>query len=117
MRTTSLRRLGAAAVATALALGVAGAPVQAQAPADNPVTVAHAFAMHGDVKYPAGFKNFEYVNPNAPKGGDVKFSAIGSFDSFNAFVLRGVPSALGRAAVETLMTSGGDEPFTEYCLL
>jgi microcin C transport system substrate-binding protein len=103
--------------AAALALLALGAPVQAQAPADNPVTVAHAFAMHGDVKYPAGFKNFEYVNPNAPKGGDVKFSAIGSFDSFNAFVLRGVPSALGRAAVETLMTSGGDEPFTEYCLL
>ncbi|MCD8513844.1 MAG: hypothetical protein LRY63_11415 [Nitrincola sp.] len=43
----------------------------------------HGIAMHGDLKYPADFTHFDYVNPNAPKGGRVVQSAIGSFDSFN----------------------------------
>jgi len=105
------------AVAIVLALFAASVPAAAQTPAQK-VTVAHAFAMHGDVKYGPDFKHFDYADPNAVKGGDVKFEGSGqTFDSLNPFILRGVPSAAAGAIYDTLMVSSADEPFTEYCLL
>jgi len=81
------------------------------------VTAAHAFSMHGDLKYPAGFTHFQYVNPEAPKGGDVKLAAIGTFDTLNPFVLKGVPAiALGNV-YDTLTVSSEDEPFSQYGLV
>jgi microcin C transport system substrate-binding protein len=88
----------------------------AQAPAPK-TTVSHAFAIHGDIKYPADFKHFDYVNPNAPKGGDVKLSTVGTFDNLNPFILRGVAAAGAAAIYDTLMVSSADEPSTEYCLV
>ena len=77
----------------------------------------HGIAMHGDLKYPADFKHFDYVNPNAPKGGDVKLSAIGGFDSFNRFIVKG-RSASGLGLIyDTLMVSSADEPFSMYGLI
>ena len=49
----------------------------------------HGMAMHGDLKYGPDFEHFDYVNPNAPKGGTVTFSAIGTFDSFNPYIIKG----------------------------
>jgi microcin C transport system substrate-binding protein len=90
-------------------------PAPAQAPATpGPV---HGFAMHGDVKYPPNFKHFDYVNPDAPKGGEVKQYGIGTFDSFNPFILRGVPSGAVLSTLDTLTVPSGDEPFTRYCLI
>jgi microcin C transport system substrate-binding protein len=80
-------------------------------------TVSHSFAIHGDVKYPADFKNYDYVNPNAPKGGDVKFAAAGTFDNLNPFILRGVPAAASAAIYDSMMARSGDEPATDYCLI
>ena len=106
------RMLAVASLAAALLWTAAAA---AQAPATSgPV---EGFAMHGDVKYPAGFKHFDYVNPDAPKGGAVKMEAIGTFDSFNPFILRGVPAGAITATFDTLMVPSGDEPFTMYCLV
>jgi microcin C transport system substrate-binding protein len=100
----------------ALALTLAPAAL-AQTPAQK-VTVAHAFAMHGDVKYGPDFRHFDYVNPDAPKGGEVKLEAIGqTFDNLNPFILRGVPGAGSAAMYDSLMVSSADEPFTKYCLL
>ena len=80
-------------------------------------TRAHGIAMHGDLKYPAGFRNFDYINPAAPKGGNVRLSAIGGYDSFNGFIIRGRP-AIGLGLIyDTLMASSADEPFSQYCLL
>ena len=77
----------------------------------------HAIAMHGNPKYPADFKYFDYVNPNAPKGGILREAAFGSFDTFNPFTIKG-NSAPGNGLVfETLMISSLDEPFTEYGLI
>jgi len=77
----------------------------------------HGIAMHGDLKYPSDFKNFDYVNPNAPKGGEVKLSAIGGFDSFNNFIVKG-RSASGIGLIyDTLMVSSADEPFSMYGLI
>ena len=107
----SSRLLGAVlwALALAAAPGAAGA-VEETRP-------SHGIAMHGDLKYPPDFKHFDYVNPNAPKGGAVRLQAIGTYDSFNPFIVKGSPAAgIGRI-YETLMTASADEPFSEYGLL
>ncbi|CAK0742484.1 putative binding protein BRA0576/BS1330_II0571 [Azospirillaceae bacterium] len=79
--------------------------------------VAHGIAMHGKPKYSFGFSAFDYVNPNAPKGGRLRQSASGSFDSLNPFIVRG-RSALGANEVfETLMARAWDEPFSLYGLV
>jgi microcin C transport system substrate-binding protein len=104
----------AAAILVALLAASAGAA--AQAPAQKVIT-SHAFAIHGDIKYPADFKHFEYVNPDAPKGGDIRLHAIGTFDNLNPFILRGVAATGAAAIYDTLMVSSADEPSTEYCLV
>jgi microcin C transport system substrate-binding protein len=79
----------------------------------------HALSLFGSVRYPPGFKHFEYVNPAAPKGGTVRQIAIGTFDNFNR-VVAGVKGAIagGIALVnDTLMESAQDEISTEYGLV
>ena len=78
---------------------------------------AHGLAMHGDLKYGADFTHFDYVNPDAPKGGELKLAGLGSFDSFNPFIIKGNPDAGSVRIYDTLMTSSADEPFSEYGLL
>jgi microcin C transport system substrate-binding protein len=79
----------------------------------------HGVSLFGDLKYPAGFERFDYVNPNAPKGGIVREIAIGAFDNFN-MVIAGVKGALAGSIpliYDTLLTSSLDEVSTEYGLL
>ena len=78
---------------------------------------SHGIAMHGDLKYPADFKHFEYVNPDAPKGGDITLATVGTFDSLNGFILKGNPAAGVGLLFETLTVSSNDEPFSVYGLL
>jgi len=85
------------------------------AEAQQKTTVAHAMAMHGQPKYGPDFKHFDYVNPNAPKGGKVRLGVRGTFDNFNQFIPKGVAGA--GDATETLMVSSADEPFTNYGLI
>ena len=77
----------------------------------------HALAMHGLPKYERGFDHFDYVNPNAPKGGSVRLHAIGTFDTLNHLTLRGVPAVGLGGLYDTLLTASDDEAFTEYGLL
>jgi microcin C transport system substrate-binding protein len=77
----------------------------------------HGIAMHGAPKYPAGFAHFDYVNPDAPKGGEVRFGAMGTFDNLNPFILKGVAAAGVGSTFDTLMTSADDEPFSYYGLV
>ena len=91
------------------AIAFVASPVQAEP--------AHALAMHGTPKYPADFAHFDYVNPDAPKGGAVKLGATGSFDSFNGFIIKG-EAAVGLGGLyDTLLTSSADEAFSAYGLL
>jgi microcin C transport system substrate-binding protein len=76
---------------------------------------SHAIAMHGEPKYGPDFTHFDYVNPDAPKGGTLVLSAGGTFDSFNRFIIKGSPGPT--SGTETLMTSSADEPFTKYGLI
>ena len=79
--------------------------------------VSHAIAMHGEPKYNENFLNVEYIDINSLKGGSIVRSAIGTFDSFNPFTLKGT-AAIGIGALyETLTTGSSDEAFTEYGLL
>lgn len=81
------------------------------------VTPAHGIAMHGTLKYPPDFKHFDYVNPNAPKGGQYRESETGTFDTLSGFVLKGVPAAGLGLIYDSLMTNSADEAFSEYGLL
>jgi peptide/nickel transport system substrate-binding protein len=75
----------------------------------------HAIAMHGQPKHAAGFQHFPYVNPAAPKGGRIVLGALGTYDSLNAFSIRGTtPGGLREFVYESLLTRGGDEAFTLY---
>jgi microcin C transport system substrate-binding protein len=82
---------------------------------------AHAYSQFGDIKYPAGFKHFEWVNPDAPKGGDIDLVPplrITNFDKYNPFTLKGTsPPGLGALVFESLLTGTMDEPTTAYGLL
>ncbi|MCF8466917.1 MAG: extracellular solute-binding protein [Sneathiella sp.] len=74
----------------------------------------HGIAMQGEPKYPRGFPHFDYTNPEAPVGGRLRLGAIGSFDSLNPFLLKGV-SPLGMSDVyQSLLERSRDEPFTLY---
>lgn len=81
-------------------------------------TPQHAIAMHGAPLYPDGFDHFAYVNPKAPKGGTVRYGAVGAFDSLNPFIVRGTAAVgLREYVFESLMARSYDEPFSLYGLL
>ena len=98
-------------------LGCCVAALLALAGAAHAQTKTHGIALVGTPELPADFPYFPYVNPDAPKGGSVTLAAIGSFDSFNPFILRGTPAAAAGMVFETLAVESGDEPETEYAHL
>lgn len=77
----------------------------------------HALSLISKPKYPPDFTHFNYVNPNAPKGGKVRLSAIGSFDSLNPFILKGVAAAGAGQIYDQLMDTSLEEHSTAYGLL
>ncbi len=77
----------------------------------------HGIALHGQTKYGPDFKHFDYVNPDAPKGGEARFAAIGGFDTFNPFNIKGQAAAGVGQLFETLLAASADEPFSEYGLI
>jgi microcin C transport system substrate-binding protein len=77
----------------------------------------HGVSLMGEPKYPAGFKHFDYVNPNAPKGGLLRMSEEGSFDTFNTVISQGTPAAGTNLLYDSLMSGSLDEVATEYGLL
>ena len=79
----------------------------------------HGVSLFGDLKYPPGFRQFDYVNANAPKGGTARQIAIGTYDNFNS-VVSGVKGAIASSVAliyDTLMTPALDEVSTEYGLI
>jgi microcin C transport system substrate-binding protein len=79
----------------------------------------HGLSLFGELKYPEGFKRFDYVNPNAPKGGTVRLGGFGTFDNFNIVVsgVKGTIAAGMNEVYDTLMVSASDEVSAEYGLL
>jgi microcin C transport system substrate-binding protein len=91
------------------------------AAAEPPAELAwrHGVSLFGDVKYPPGFKQFDYVNADAPKGGTVREIALGTFDNFNRTVsgVKGTIAAAIDVIYDTLLIQALDEVSTEYGLL
>jgi peptide/nickel transport system substrate-binding protein len=79
---------------------------------------SYGLAMHGTPALPAGFSHLPYANPEAPKGGRLTWGVLGTFDSLNPLIVRGIAVQQIRSFVlESLMTRNNDEPFTLYGLL
>jgi len=110
-------RIAATVLTTAALLAFATAPLRAQ-----PV---HGIAMHGEPALPADFSHFPYANADAPKGGDITYCVIGSFDNLNPFILKSlrttargvIDTIFGNLVFESLMVRSADEAFSLYGLL
>lgn len=107
------------AAALALCMTAAGTPAHADA-----VQTSHGLSAFGDLKYPADFEHFDYVNPDAPKGGElttVSTMATGTFDSLNGYIVKGDPAAgfsgSENLVFDSLMTRAYDEPDAVYGLV
>lgn len=98
-----------------LVVVVATAP-SAQAD-DEKIIKSHGYAMFGDLKYGPDFTHFDYVNPDAPKGGEMSTWAFGTFDSLTPYILKGNAAAGSSIFYDTLLTSALDEPSSVYGLL
>ncbi len=109
-----MRRLGLGCVVALVLTGSALLPAKA-----DEAKWRHAVSLMGEPKYAADFKHFDYVNPDAPKGGTVRLAANGSFDNFN-LVVAGVKGQLAAgigSVYETLLSNSLDEVSTAYGLL
>ena len=86
--------------------------------AEEAVTKSHAITTFGDPpKYAADFAHLDYVNPDAPKGGEISIATYGTFDSFNPYTEKGVAAALATIGYEDMMTGTADEIGALYCLI
>ncbi|MCA0272064.1 MAG: extracellular solute-binding protein [Proteobacteria bacterium] len=97
-------------------LMAAGAVFAAQG-AFAEVTTSHGFSNFGELKYPADLAHLDYVNPDAPKGGEISIWALGNFDSFNQYAMEGAPAALNTIGSESILTGTADDPFGMYCFM
>ena len=102
----------------ALRLGVLVLAAFATGAQARPGVPEHGIAMHGEPALPPGFDHPRYANPAAPKGGRLTQGVLGTFDSLNPFVVKGLAlSQIRGYVVESLLARGYDEPFTLYGLL
>jgi microcin C transport system substrate-binding protein len=85
--------------------------------AQGETIVSHGYNFFGELKYPADFERLDYVNPDAPKGGEISEWTGGTFDSFNIYTLTGNPAPLAGVGHESLLTSTADDPTSVYCLI
>ncbi|MFU8882591.1 MAG: extracellular solute-binding protein [Rhodobacterales bacterium] len=85
--------------------------------AEEKIIRAHGISTFGDLKYPEGFAHFDYVNPDAPKGGTFSTWGFGTFDSVTPYILKGNAASLATVFFDTLMTGSLDEPDAMYGLV
>ncbi|UYM15805.1 extracellular solute-binding protein [Endozoicomonas euniceicola] len=100
-----------------LALGLTSLTADATETLQRPEGSQTSMTMHGSPKYPEGFRHYDYVNPEAPKGGALRMTAPGTFDSLNPYIEKGTSVGGTTYMYDTLMVSSYDEPFTMYPLL
>jgi microcin C transport system substrate-binding protein len=103
-----MRNVKTAVLAASFVVALAGAAMAA---------VTYGISLYGDFRYPPNFTHFDYANPDAPKGGTMRLSTLGTFDTLNPFVIKGVSAAGITQTFDTLMTRSEDEPSTDYPLI
>jgi peptide/nickel transport system substrate-binding protein len=102
----------------ALVLGLAAANGWHAGAAAHAAEPRHGIAMHGEPALPEGFSRLPYADPAAPRGGRLVQGVLGTFDSLNPFIVKGIaPQSIRGYVVESLMARGYDEPFTLYGLI
>jgi len=118
-RRGALRLMGGSALSIGAGLG--GGMAWAN---EDEIIRSHGYSFFGDLQYPADFPHFDYVNPNAPKGGTITISSRGSFDGFNRFAWRGNPEGYSGVVAEAMFAEapwGGGAPADSitdsYCLI
>ncbi|MBA7473828.1 Oligopeptide-binding protein AppA [subsurface metagenome] len=79
--------------------------------------MSHAITLRGEPKYAKGFTHFDYVNPDAPKGGTLILNSIGTYDNFHSFAQRGVAAAASTSFYDTLLVASDDEVEVYYGLI
>lgn len=111
LRQTGLRWMlgGLIGVAAAMALAL---PVRAQG-----TITAHGISTFGDLALPADFAHLPYVNPTAPKGGEISFGTFGGFDSMNPYSVKGRGAVGSNLMLESILTGTADEIGASYCLM
>ncbi|MDZ4093499.1 MAG: extracellular solute-binding protein [Paracoccaceae bacterium] len=97
-----------------MVLALAGFAMAARA---QTVITAHGISTFGDLKYPADFAHLDYVNPDAPKGGEISEWAFGGFDSMNPYSVKGRAGGLSSVMYESILVGTSDEIGASYCLL
>ena len=85
--------------------------------AQDTIIKSHGFAEFGELKYPKGFAHFDYVNPDAPHGGELSYAAQGTFDNFNPYTRKGRAGARSASQYESLLIASYDEAGAYYGLL
>ncbi|SMR81860.1 microcin C transport system substrate-binding protein [Aliiroseovarius halocynthiae] len=102
-----------------LGLGLATGAVLALTPfaAKADTTISHGYSNFGELKYGPDFTHLDYVNPDAPKGGEISIWAQGAFDSFNQFTRKGRTAANATIGYERILVSTADDPYGMYCFL
>ena len=96
---------------------LAAAALAAAAPSAAAARTAHGVSAFGDLKYPPGFAHFDYVNPDAPKGGTLRLWGLDSFETLNPFTLKGRKEEWNGLVFDTLMARAEDEPDALYGLV
>jgi microcin C transport system substrate-binding protein len=106
-------RWGAAGLAL-LAIGAVATAVRAE---DQKIIISHGISTFGTLKYPADLTHLDYVNPDAPKGGEMAQWAFGTFDSLNRLSVKGNAAGSGATPFETILVGTADEIGSAYCLM
>ena len=112
MRSFSLRPLRVQALGLVLP-----AALTLAAPANADVITSHGISTFGELKYEAGFPHLDYVNPDAPKGGEISVWGFGSFDSMHPYTTKGRSGQLSSIFFESLLEGTADEPDSVYGLV
>ncbi|SLN54803.1 extracellular solute-binding protein [Pseudooctadecabacter jejudonensis] len=94
-----------------------GAATLVRADSHENITISHGYSNFGELMYPADMEHLNYVNPDAPKGGEISVQAQGTFDTFNNFTREGAAAAGTTLLFESILASTADDPYGSYCYL
>ncbi|MEO0357779.1 MAG: hypothetical protein AAF386_05710 [Pseudomonadota bacterium] len=113
---TLRHRVYGSALAASIAIGASFSAQTAIADSHSDIIVSHGYNFFGDLAYPADYPHLNYVNPDAPKGGEISVWFPGTFDSFNVYSRKGRAGYLSQIPFESLMFTPADDINAQYGL-